>query len=511
MKRCPQCQKTYEDETLNFCLDDGATLLENLSDFSPTLIFQSTAPNESPTESFQTKTASIAVLPFANMSSEAENEYFCDGLAEELSNGLAKIENLKVAARTSAFSFRNKNVNVGEIGRALNVNSVLEGSVGKSGNRLRIFTQLVSVADGYNLWSERYDREIKDIFDVQDEIALAVVEALKVKLLGKTKSAVFKRQTDSTEAYELYLKGCFHRGKGGTESRKKAIDFFQKAIAIDPHYAPAYAELSFSYRVLISGGTLDPNEFTPKVEAMVMKALELDASLAEAHFALAIFKQDAWQWRAAEREFRKAVKLNLNLARARVGYAGHLARVGRADEAVSEVKQARELDPLSPIVNANVGFILYFARRFDEAIETLKSTLELDDNFAFANLYLGYNYAARGDFAEAVSAYKEAIRLGQDTPSNRIYLGAAYAGAGKRKQARDILKQLLTGKNYVSPGELAVLYAALGEREKAFASLEDAHARRDLQLQYLNVDPAFDSLREDSRFQDLLRRMNFPS
>lgn len=492
MKRCPQCQKIYADPTLNFCLDDGAALLENLSDFLPTAILSNIG--ELPTESFETRASSIAVLPFTNISSEAENEYFCDGLAEELSNGLAKIENLKVAARTSAFSFRNKNASVGEIGRALNVNSVLEGSVRKSGNRLRIFTQLVNVADGYNLWSERYDRELKDIFDVQDEIALAVVEALKVKLLGKTKSAVLKRQTDSTEAYELYLKGCFYRGKGGTESRKKAVEYFQKAIATDPDYAPAYAELSFSYRVLVGGGTLDPNEFTPKVEAMALKALELDAGLAEAHFALAIFKQDGWQWSAAEREFRKAVKLNPNLARAHVGYAGYLARVGRAQDAAGEVKQARELDPLSPIINANVGFILYFARRFDEAIETLKSTLELDGNFAFAYLYLGYNYAARGDFAEAVSAYKEAIRLGQDTPSNRIYLGAAFAGAGKRKQARDVLKQLLMSESYVSSGELAVLYTALDEREKAFASLEEAYSKRDLQLQYLNVDPAFDRL-----------------
>jgi len=453
---------------------------------------------------------SIAVLPFRNMSADVENEYFCDGLAEELINALAKIGDLKVAARTSAFSFKGKNINVGEVGRALGVKTVLEGSVRKSGNRNRIIVELVNAADGYHLWSERYDLEMKDIFDVQDEITLSVVDALKVKLLGKIKSAILKRYTDNPQAYELYLKGCFYRGKGGTESRKKAVECFQAAIAADPDYALAYAELSFSYRVLISGGTLDPQEFTPKVEAMALKALKLDETLAEAHFALACFKQDAWQWRAAESGFKRAVELDPNLARMHVGYAGHLSRVGRARQAVAQVKRAGELDPLSPIINANVGFILYFARRHDEAIETLKETLEIDSNFAFAHLYLGYNYAAKGTFTEAIAAYKEAIRLGQNTPSNQIYLGAAYAGKGEPERAQTILEQLLTGESYVSPGELAVLYAALNEREQAFAALEEAYVKRDLQLQYLSVDPAFDSLRDDPRFQDLVRRVGLP-
>ncbi|CAN5655780.1 hypothetical protein BH18ACI1_BH18ACI1_03890 [soil metagenome] len=514
MKHCPKCLRTYKDETLNFCLDDGTRLVNDFfNSQSPTMVLQT---SELPTEyfqnqmSFQTETPSIAVLPFANISADVENEYFCDGLAEELLNALAKIDDLKVAARTSTFSFKDKNLNIGEIGRILHVNSVLEGSVRKSENRLRIIVQLVNTQDGYQLWSERYDREMKDIFNVQDEITLAVVGALKVKLLSETKSAVLKRSTENTEAYELYLKGCFYRGKGGTESRKKAVEYFQQAIAADPNYAPAYAELSFSYKVLVGSGTLDPQEFSPKVEVMALKALELDDKLAEAHFALASFKQDGWQWQAAERSFKRAVELNPNLARAHVGYAGHLSRVRRHDEAVAEVKRARELDPLSPIVNANVGFILYFARRYDEAIEILKTTLELDRNFAFAHLYLGYNFAAKQLFNEAISAYQAAIRLGQNTPSNQIYLGAAYAGKGNRKRAQAILKQLLNSENYVSPGELAVLYAALGEGEQAYASLENAYTAHDLQLQYLSVDPAFDSLRDDSRFQDLLRRIGFP-
>ena len=453
---------------------------------------------------------SIAVLPFSNITADPDNDYFCDGLAEELSNALGKIKGLKVAARTSAFSFKNKNLEVSEIGSALNVKTILEGSVRKSGKRVRITVQLANVSDGYHLWSERYDREMRDILDVQDEITLAVVDALKVKLLGKVKSAMLKRYTDNTKAYELYLKGCFYRGKGGTESRKKAVEYFQDAIAADPNYALAYAELSFGYRVLVSSGSLDPQEFSPKVEAMALKALELDEDLAEAHFAMACFKQDAWKWRDAESSFKRAIGLNPNLPKAYVGYAGYLSRVGRAVEAIKKVKRARELDPLSPIINANVGFILYFARHHDEAIETLKRTLELDSNFAFAHLYLGYNYAAKGMFTEAVREYKEAIRLGQNTPSNQVYLGASYAGKGEVKQARAILKQLLTSKSYVSPGELTVLYAALGEREKAFASLEKAFELHDLQLQYLGVDPAFDSLRDDPRFQELLRKVGLP-
>jgi adenylate cyclase len=515
MKVCPKCHRSYEDEMMNYCLEDGAILNDNWDTMATLVSPYTFVETNTPTEVYNSQNAlkyqpSIAVMPFANVSAEPDNEYFCDGLTEELLNALAKIEGVKVVARTSAFSLKGKNISISEIGQLLNVNSILEGSVRRSGNRLRITVQLVNADDGFQLWSEKYDREMKDIFHIQDEITLAATDALKVKLFGENKRAVLKRYTDSTKAYELFLKGIFQRGKGGTERQKKAVGFFEQAIALDPNYALAYAELAFTYRVLLVSGAIDPKEFMPKAEAASQRALELDNELAEGHFALAFLEQDGWRWESAEREFRLAIELNTNLARAHIGYAGHLSRVGRHDEAVTEVKLARELDPLSLIVNTNLGFILYFARRYDEAIETLKRTLEMDASFAFAHLYLAYNYAAANRLDEAIAAYQKAIELGKDTPSNQIYLGAVYARKGERRKASAILKQLLTGESYVSQGELAVLYAALGKREEAFAALEKAFTDRDLQLQYLNVEPGFDSLRDDSRFTELLDRVGFP-
>ena len=350
----------------------------------------------------------------------------------------------------------------------------------------------------------------KDIFQVQDEITLATVDALKVRLFGHNKSIVLKRYTDDTKAYELYLKGIFERGKGGTERQKKAVELFEQAIESDENYALAYAELAFTYRVLLVSGAIEPKEFMPKAAGAARRALEIDNELAEGHFALAFIEQDAWHWENAEREFERAIEINANLARAHIGYAGHLSRVGRHDEAVREVKLARELDPLSLIVNTNVGFILYFARRFDEAIKTLNRTLEMEPNFAFAHLYLAYTYAAQKEFDKAIASYEKAAELGKNTPSLKIYLGAAYAGKGERKKANAILKELLESETYVSSGELAILYAALGKRKQAFDALENAFAERDLQLQFLNVDPAFDILRDDKNFEEIIKRVGFP-
>jgi tetratricopeptide (TPR) repeat protein len=304
--------------------------------------------------------------------------------------------------------------------------------------------------------------------------------------------------------YELLLKGRFYRGKSGVENYKKAVEYFHQAIAIDPHYALAHAELSDSYRLLTGVGGFDPKELTPKAEAATRKALELDENLAEAHLALAGIKRDAWDWAAAEREYERTIELNLNLDRAHHSYALYLSLMGRHEQAITEAKRSRELDPLSLPINVRVGHILYFARRYDEAIAESRKALELDRNFPYAHGLLGQVYTAKGVSAEAIAEYQEAIKLGG---SPGIYLGAAYAQAGEREQAQAILKRLQTTGGYVSPGELAILYAALGEREQAFASLEQAYAARDPQLQFLGVDPAYDSLRSDPRFQDLLRRV----
>src|SRR6185503_3272472 len=291
---------------------------------------------------------SIAVLPFINMSADAENEYFCDGLAEELLNALTRIGDLKVAARTSAFSFKGRNTNVSEIGAALNVKTVLEGSVRKSANRLRITAQLINVADGYHLWSERYDREMKDIFDVQDEITLAIVDALKVKLLGDEKQAVLKRHTDDNEAYQLYLKGRYYWNKRTAEGFEKALECFEEAIARDSNYALAYAGLADTHNTRGSYSIVPPKEAFPLAKAAADKALELDDRLAEAHnsraFLLYMFD---WNWSTANEEFQRALELNPDYATAHHWYGWYLIATGRLDEAQREMKRAQRLDSLS--------------------------------------------------------------------------------------------------------------------------------------------------------------------
>jgi eukaryotic-like serine/threonine-protein kinase len=453
---------------------------------------------------------SIAVLPFENTGGDAEMEYLSEGISETLINNLSQISDIKVIARSSSFKYKHNAGNPREIAKTLNVATILTGWVMRRGENLQISVELINARDNTQIWGEQYSRRADDLLLIQSDISREIADKLHPRLTLSEQKQLVRHETGNSVAYELLLKGRFYRAKGSTESRKRAVEYFNEAINIDPNYALAYAELSFTYRILVGSGSLDPSEFTPKAEAAALKALELDETLADAHFALAFLKMNAWEWSAAEYEFKRAIELNPNLARAYIGYSGYLSRIGRHDEAITEIKRAKELDPLSPIVNGNYGLILYFAGRYDEAIRILRETLEFDQNFSFAHLYLAYNYAAKGMYAQAIDAYQKAFSLGQETPSNQIYLGAAYAGAGEREKAEKILRELETGENYASPAELAVLYTALGKREQAFASLEKAFNLHDLQLQYVGTDPAFKSLRDDARFTDLLKRIGLP-
>jgi len=453
---------------------------------------------------------SIAVLPFGNSGGDEEMEYLSEGISESLINNLSQLSDVKVIARSSSFKYKSNVENPREIAKTLNVATILTGWVNRRGENLQISVELINARDNTQIWGEQYSRRADDLLAIQSDISREIADKLHPRLTLNEQKQLVRHETKNSVAYELLLKGRFYRAKGGTESRKRAVEYFNEAIAVDPNYALAYAELAFTYRILVGSGSLDPSEFTPKAEAAALKALELDETLADAHFALAFLKMNAWEWSAAEFEFKRAIELNPNLARAYIGYSGYLSRTGRHDEAIEEIRRAKELDPLSTIINGNYGLILYFAGRCDEAIKILQETLEFDPNFSFAHLYLGYNYAAKGMYAQAVAAYRKAFSLGQETPSNKIYLGAAYAGAGERAKAETILSELEAGESYVSPAELAVLYTALGEREKAFASLEKAFALHDLQLQYLATDAAFKSLRDDARFTDLLRKIGLP-
>jgi TolB-like protein len=345
MKRCPQCNLRHDD-ALSYCRVHGTPLVPDAVALESETAALPPAPASG---GFATQVLerppSIAVLPFANMSSDPENEYFCDGLAEELSNALAKVEGLKVAARTSAFSFKGTNRGVGEIGHALNVSSVLEGSVRKSGSRLRITVKLVNAADGYHLWSEKYDRELKDIFDVQDEITLAVVGALKVRLLGEEKAAVLKRYTDDAEAYQLYLRGNYHLYKFTPDDLRRAIGCFDEAIAKDPNYALAQNGLAGAYSIAADFGD---GAAAARWEASARKAVALDPALSEAHAMLAVHA--FWNRRdvtGAHGEFTRALELNPNSAIARHYYSWFLIATGRFDEAQEHLRRALELDPLS--------------------------------------------------------------------------------------------------------------------------------------------------------------------
>jgi serine/threonine protein kinase/Tfp pilus assembly protein PilF len=454
---------------------------------------------------------SIAVLPFANQSGNPDNEYLSDGISETLINSLSELPGVKVIARSSSFKYKGKEINPREVAKALGVEAIVTGRLGQRGETLLISAELMDARDETQMWGEQYNRRATDLLQVQADISSEIAEKLRRHLSTGERDRLTKRETTNPQAYELVLKGRFYSNKGGTENRKKAIEHYQQAIAIDPTYAFAYVALSNSYRGLVIDSVLDPKEFLPKVEAAVQKALELDDSLADAHYALGNFKRETWDWAGAEREYQRGIALNPNLAEAHRNYGFFLSNMGRHDQAIAEVTRARELDPLRPLADTNVAYRLFFARRYDEAIEALKQTLELDQGLPITYIVLGYTYAAKGMYREAIAAYLQAIKRGGDTSSVQIYLGAAYAHAGQRERAEAILKRLEASKTYVSPGELPVLYIALGQREQAFRSLEKAFAARDLQLQFLGIDPSFDSLRGDPRFADLMRRVGLPS
>ncbi len=526
MKRCPECRRDYYDEMLNFCLDDGTSLVDGpaTGDVATKFLPGERDAGGSRTEMFDVASISkeirmghsnsIAVLPFANMSADAENDYFCDGLAEELLNALAKINDLKVAARTSAFSFKDKNVNVSEIGRTLGVNTILEGSVRKSGSHLRITVQLVNASDGYHLWSERYDREMRDIFDVQDEITLAVVDTLKVKLLGKEKAAVLSRYTENTEAYQLYLKGRYYLNKWTAEGLMKGIEYFNQAIELEPHFAPAYSGLADCYGSLSGEGLLlSPKEAFPQARSAAIMALEIDDTLSEAHCSLALINLNFdWDWAGAEAGLKRAIELNPKYVAAYHWYSHYLIVMGRTEESLAISYRAVELDPLDLQINSHMGWHYCHARQYDFAIEQCRRTIEMEPNFHEAHWFLGWAYEQKSMYEEAITEFQKAVACSGDSARMRSELGHAYGLAGKRDEAEKILNELkeLSKQQYVSPYNMALVYTGLGEKDAAFEWLGKACDDRSGLLIYLKTQHSFDGLRADPRFEDCVRRIGLP-
>jgi serine/threonine-protein kinase len=453
---------------------------------------------------------SIAVLPFTNLSADKEQEYFCDGMAEEIINALTQVEGLSVVARTSAFSFKGKDIDIREIGRKLNVETLLEGSVRKAGNRLRITAQLVNVADGYHLWSKRYDREMEDIFAIQEEISLSIVNKLKVNLLKEEKAKLVKRYTDDPEAYSLYLKGRYFWNRRYEGGLQKGIECFQEAIDKDPLYALAYAGIADCYNIFAHFGFLPPREGYSKAKSAVAKALEIDDTLAEAYASLGWIKTFYdWDWAEAEKAFKRALELNPNYAAAHYFYGLYLSITGHGVEAFAEVKKSVELDPLWLVVNAVLGLGLYWWRQYDEAIEQLQKTLEMDPNFAIAHFYLGLTYAVKERWEEAIASLKKFLNLWPGSPVAVGYLGFAYGMSGQDDEALSMLDQLskLSQQRYVSSLYKALIYLGLGKKDQAFEYLDKAYDERESWMVTLKTAPFMDTLRSDPRYEALIKKM----
>jgi tetratricopeptide (TPR) repeat protein len=421
-----------------------------------------------------------------------------------------------VVARTSAFSFRGKEIDIREIGRKLNVETVLEGSVRKAGDRLRITTQLVNVADGYHLWSERYDRDIDklccpgDIFSIQDEISLAIVDKLKVKLLGGEKTKILKRHTRDLDAFNLYLKGRYFWNKRTEESLKKSIEYFNQAIEKDPGYALAHAGLADSNLTLQDYTFVSPKETLPRAREAAHKALEIDSRLAEAHNSLAQVLFREWDWEGAEREHKLAIELNPNYATAHHWYSLMLTYAGRFDQAEGEMRLALELDPLSLVINRNLGMSLYYARRYDLALEQLQKTLEMEPTFSLAHAGLGEVYVQKAMYEEALKEFEREKRVRKGlNPLVETWKGVTYAKMGKEGKARKILADLLerSKKAYVPPILAASLSFALGENDRGFEWLEKGYKEHDSTLLEIKVDPRFDGVRSNPRYKELLKKV----
>ena len=457
---------------------------------------------------------SVAVLPLQNLMGDPQQEYFVDGMTEELITDLSKISALKVISRTSVMTYKGVKKPLPQNARELNVDAVIEGSVFRAGNRVRITAQLIHAATDQHLWAETYDRDLRDILAVQSEVARTVAQQIKATLTPQEQTRLAATHPVDPGAHDAYLKGRFYWNKRTAEGLKKSVDYFQQAIEKDPNYAAAYAGLADSYGILADNGFSPPEECYPKARVAAQKALEIDDSLAEAHTSLAhILESYDWDWSGAARELQRAIELNPGYATAHHFYALFLSDMARHAEAIVEIRKARELDPLSIRINANVGLVLYFAREYDQALEELRKALELDPNDVDSHFYLGCVYSQKGMHQEAIAASRKArdLSAGKELTSDLV-LAQVYAVAGRRGEALKILAELKNAsrRSYLPPVMVAEVYVGLDDKQEALSWLEKAYAEHAADLDILKVDPVFDPLRSDPRFRDLLRRMNFP-
>ncbi len=456
---------------------------------------------------------SVAVLPFVNASADSNAEYLSDGITESLINNLSQLPNLRVMARSTVFRYKGKEADPQKAGQDLRVRAVLTGRLLQRDDTVIVRAELMDVAKGSQLWGGQYTRKVADVFALQEDLAKEISEKLRLKLTGEEKQRLTKRYTENTEAYQLYLKGRYYSNKRTEEGFQKAIEYFDQAIGKDGNYAPAYAALAEGYVLLGTYKLLPAKEVFPRAREAVTRALQLDDTLAEAHTSLASinFYYD-WDWLAAEREFRRAIQLNPGYATAHQWYSDVLSVQRRHEEAIAESKRAVDLDPLSLIINTDAGLALLFAGQADSAVEQLRKTLEMDPNFAQAHFILGKAYLRKGAFPEAITEIQKATELSSNSLKYTGPLGHAYARAGRSSEAKKILKELTerSKQQYGYWYSIACIYAGLEETDQAFAALDKAYEQRDTALPHLKVEPLFDPLHSDPRFQDLVRRIGLP-
>jgi len=458
----------------------------------------------------QPKISSLAVLPLKNLSGDPTQEYLSDGMTEALIGRLASMHGLRVISRTSVMRFKNPQLSVPEIAKMLRVDAIVEGSVMREGNRIRVTAQLIRGATDTHFWSETYDRELKDVFAVQAELAQSIAEKVQVTVTGEEHARLTAARSVAPEVYESYLKGRFVYDTSNTRAAvEESIVYFDRAIQLDPTFAPAYVGLATSYNDLgtVSVGA-PPEEMRPKAASAARKALVLDPDFVEAHVLLADVLQEQFHWADAEAEYRRALQLSPNNADAHAGLAFWLLSQGRTDEAMTWEQRGRELDPLS-VSGANIAWILFQSHRFDQAIHELHSALAVDPDETTALSYLGFALVANNQPAEAIPVLEKAISVSNGSPAATGVLVRAYAHAGRRADALRLLTELQKRKKagYVPAGAFVNAYLGLGETDQAFAWLEQAYKEQSNILQFLKVHPYFDPIRADPRFVDLVRRV----
>jgi TolB-like protein/Tfp pilus assembly protein PilF len=463
----------------------------------------SALPNELPAKS-------IAVLPFENLSEEKGNAYFAEGIQDEILTRLAKVADLKVISRTSTQKYKSAPDNLREIAKQLGVANILEGSVQKANDQVRVNVQLINATNDAHLWADIYDRKLTDMFATESEIAKTIADTLQAKLTGSEMAAMAKAPTANGEAYELYLKGRYFWNKRTGADFRKAIDYFNQAIAKDPNYALAYVGLADSYLLLSNYGAAAPRDSIPQAKAAVKKALELDSNLAEAHASSALLSQNDFDCERAIREYERAIELSPNYAMAHHWFGdGPLMALARSDRSIAEGKRAVELDPLSLINNSDLGWDYFNARRYDEAIAQLRKTIEIDSHFYLAHYYLGEALQLKGQLTEAIGEYRTAVELNDD-PEALALLGQAYARAGQRDEAQKILSRLTeeAKSRYVSGYSFALVLTGLGDKEGAIDALERAYRNGEgADIYIIKVDPLLDDLRGHPRFEALAEKI----